>query len=98
MILAMIREENRGEKRREEKRRGEQRRDKKIIRRQDAPRVFEHVASIYILSPDYVRKGTGLLSGETIGYDIGQDKSVDIDSEFDFALMEFLFEKKGRNV
>lgn len=72
--------------------------DKKIIRRQDAPRVFEHVASIYILSPDYVRKGTGLLSGETIGYDIGQDKSVDIDSEFDFALMEFLFEKKGRNV
>lgn len=72
--------------------------DKKIIRRQDAPRVFEHVASIYILSPDYVRKGTGLLSGETIGYDIGPDKSIDIDSEFDFALVEFLFEKKGKNV
>lgn len=65
-----------------------------VVRRQDAPRVFEHVASIYVLSPRYIRTGTGLLSGRTQGYDIGQDKSLDVDSEFDFELIEFLMRKR----
>jgi CMP-N,N'-diacetyllegionaminic acid synthase len=65
-----------------------------ILRRQDAPRVFEHVASIYVLSPEYLRRGTGLLSGRTQGYDIGQHKSLDVDSEFDFDLIEYLMSKR----
>ncbi|MDO9482081.1 MAG: acylneuraminate cytidylyltransferase family protein [Hydrogenophaga sp.] len=67
---------------------------KPIVRRQDAPKVFEHVASIYVLSPDYLRRGTGLLSGRTHGYDIGTAKSPDIDSEFDFELVEYLMKKR----
>lgn len=67
---------------------------KPIVRRQDAPRVFEHVASIYVLSPDYLRRGTGLLSGRTHGYDIGTAKSPDIDSEFDFEFVEYLMKKR----
>jgi len=66
-----------------------------IVRRQDAPRVFEHVASIYVLSPQYLRTGTGLLSGRTHGYDIGQGKSLDVDSQFDFELIEYLMTKRG---
>lgn len=65
-----------------------------VVRRQDAPRVFEHVASIYVLSPAYLRRGTGLLSGRTQGYDIGAAKSLDVDSEFDFELIEFLMRKR----
>lgn len=65
-----------------------------ILRRQDAPRVLEHVASIYVLSPEYLRRGTGLLSGCTQGYDIGQEKSLDIDSEFDLELVTFLLRKR----
>ncbi len=65
-----------------------------IVRRQDAPKVFEHVASIYVLDPAYLRRGTGLLSGKTQGYDIGADKSLDVDSEFDFTLIEYLMRKK----
>lgn len=67
---------------------------KPIVRRQDAPKVYEHVASIYVLSPDYLRRGTGLLSGRTHGYDIGTAKSTDIDSEFDFELVEYLMKKR----
>jgi CMP-N-acetylneuraminic acid synthetase len=67
---------------------------KPIVRRQDAPKVVEHVASIYVLSPDYLRRGTGLLSGRTEGYDIGPAKSLDIDSEFDFELVEYLMRKR----
>jgi CMP-N-acetylneuraminic acid synthetase len=67
---------------------------KPIVRRQDAPKVYEHVASIYVLSPEYLRKGTGLLSGRTQGYDIGTAKSPDIDSEFDFEFVEYLMKKR----
>jgi len=67
---------------------------KPIVRRQDAPRVYEHVASVYVLSPDYLRRGTGLLSGRTQGYDIGAAKSVDIDSEFDFEWLEYLMKRR----
>jgi CMP-N,N'-diacetyllegionaminic acid synthase len=67
-----------------------------IVRRQDAPTVYEHVASIYVLAPAYLRKGTGLLSGCTQGYDIGSAKSLDIDSQYDFELIEFLMRKKHR--
>ena len=69
----------------------------KIIRRQDAPKVFEHVASIYVLNPQYIKKGTGLLSGKVDGYDIGIKKSFDLDSEFDFELIEYLMTKKEIN-
>ena len=65
-----------------------------IIRRQDAPQVFEHVASIYVLNPEYIKKGTGLLSGNVDGYNIGIEKSFDLDSEFDFELIEYLMNKK----
>jgi CMP-N,N'-diacetyllegionaminic acid synthase len=67
---------------------------KPIVRRQDAPKVYTHVASIYVLSPDYLRCGTGLLSGRTQGYDIGADKSLDVDSQFDFELIEYLMKKR----
>jgi len=65
-----------------------------IPRRQDAPPVFEHVASIYVLSPDYVRRASNLLDGHTEGYDIGSEKSLDIDSDFDFLLIEYLMKRK----
>ncbi len=66
----------------------------KIIRRQDAPKVFEHVASIYVLSPSYIKESKGLLFGKTGGYLMDQSKSLDIDSEFDFKIVEFLMKNK----
>ena len=65
-----------------------------VLCRQDAPQVYEHVASIYVLDPGYIRSCDYLLDGHTEGYDIGQDKSLDIDSEFDFVLVEFLMRRK----
>lgn len=65
-----------------------------ISRRQDAPAVFEHVASIYVLSPAYLKSGTSLLSGCTQGYNIDASKSLDVDSELDFELIKYLMHKK----
>lgn len=65
-----------------------------IVRRQDAPSVFEHVASIYVLTPDYIHQASHLLEGHTEGYDIGHEKSLDVDSDFDFLLIEYLMKRK----
>ena len=72
--------------------------DPPIVRRQDAPKVWEHVASIYVLSPEFLRHGENLLSGRTIGYDIGQDRSLDIDSDHDFNLVSMLLEQRLKHV
>ena len=66
----------------------------KVLCRQNAPQVYEHVASIYVLDPDYIRNGDHLLDGHAEGYDIGQDKSLDVDSKFDFVLVEYLMRRK----
>ena len=67
----------------------------KILSRQKAPVVYEHVACIYVLSAEYVRISSHLLDGNMIGYDIGQRKSYDIDSEHDFEIIEFLMNQKN---
>ena len=65
-----------------------------IIRRQDAPIVYEHVASTYAMTHEHIRTKDHLLSGHAEGYDIGIEKSLDVDSDFDFKLVEYLM--KGR--
>ena len=65
-----------------------------VIRRQDAPQVYEHVASIYAMLPSHIKMKNHLLSGHAEGYDIGFEKSLDVDSEFDFLLVEYLMKKK----
>lgn len=69
-----------------------------ITRRQDAPPVFEHVASIYVLSTEYLLRSKSLLEGNVQGYDIGQEKSFDIDSELDFKIIEFLMRQKLKEI
>jgi CMP-N,N'-diacetyllegionaminic acid synthase len=65
-----------------------------VVRRQDAPQVWEHVASLYVLAPDYLRRANHLLDGHAEGYDIGEAKSLDIDSAFDFELVECLMRRR----
>ena len=43
---------------------------------------------------EQARQTLALLSGRTQGYDIGSAKSLDVDSEFDFELIEFLMRKR----
>lgn len=67
---------------------------KAIVRRQDAPKVYDHVASIYVLCPTYLKTANHLLDGHAEGYDIGEEKHMDIDSEMDFELVRFMMQKK----
>ena len=52
------------------------------------------MASIYAIDPNYIRNNVNLLDGHTEGYNIGQNKSLDIDSKFDYQLIEFLMKRR----
>lgn len=66
----------------------------RVLRRQDAPMVYEHVASIYVLSPQYLRQSSGLLDGNVEGYLMPHERSLDVDTQFDFDIVEHLMTKK----
>ena len=66
---------------------------KNIIRRQDAPIIYENNASIYIWSRKAILKNNKILNKNTIFYEMPHERSIDIDSELDFKLVEFLLKK-----
>ena len=61
-----------------------------VVARQQAPLVYEHAASTYVVSPAYLRRSNGLWEGRVIPYLMPAERCVDIDSPFDFTLVEFL--------
>ena len=66
-----------------------------IVRRQDAPDVYEHVASIYVLAPDFLKSNAkNLLDGICEGYKMPAEKTYDLDSESDLELIEYFLRKR----
>jgi len=67
-----------------------------IIRRQDAPRVYDMNASIYIYKCSYIKKkqNVSAISNKTALYIMDETSGIDIDREIDFNFIEFLIQKK----
>jgi len=71
--------------------------DSAVIRRQDAPAVYEMNASIYIYRRDFLLDTDSVHSAKTMIYEMPFERSVDIDSEIDFKLVELLMKEKILN-
>ena len=71
-----------------------------IFRRQDAPKTFDMNASIYIWNKKTLMNSGNSLETynkkKVILYEMPDSRSLDIDSELDFQLVEFLL-KKNKN-
>lgn len=65
-----------------------------VIRRQDAKKVYEMNASIYIYKRDFLLKTNTIHSDKTIIYEMLDVSSIDIDSELDFKFVEFLLKNE----
>ncbi len=65
-----------------------------VVARQQAPVVYEHAASTYIVAPAYLKTAKSLYEGRVIPYLMEADRCVDIDSPFDFKLVEFLLTER----
>ncbi len=68
--------------------------EKPVFRRQDTPKCYDVNASIYIWKRDALLKNDTLFTQNTGIYIMPEEKSFDIDSEFDFQIVEFLLNKK----
>lgn len=58
--------------------------------RQSAPKVWEHAASTYVLSSDYLRRAKTIYEGRVIPFEMPPERCLDIDTPFDFRLVEML--------
>jgi len=67
--------------------------NKRVVARQLAPKVYEMNASIYVWHRHTF--SSGLWNGKTKNYIMPVERSIDIDSPIDFALVELLMQKKN---
>lgn len=64
--------------------------DSEIIRRQDAPQVYDLTTLAYVMRPDFIINHYHIWQGRVRGVVIPQERALDIDTEFDFKLAEYL--------
>jgi len=64
-----------------------------ILRRQDAPPCYDMNASIYVWNRKTMMAGAAIFNDDTRLYEMPAERSIDIDSELDFELVEFLMKK-----
>jgi CMP-N,N'-diacetyllegionaminic acid synthase len=62
--------------------------------RQDAPVVYEHVGVVYVVAPAYLRRASTIYEGRVIPYVLPADRCHDIDTPYDFRLVEFLLDQQ----
>ncbi len=68
----------------------------KVLARQQAPVVYEHVGVVYVLDPGYLRRATSLYEGRVIPYVLSPERCHDIDTPFDLRVVEFLLSEQIR--
>ena len=68
--------------------------DKPIVRRQSVPDCYDCNASIYVWSRDNLLSANEVVTEQTLLYEMPEERSRDIDSLFDFELVEFLMSKQ----
>jgi len=66
-----------------------------ILRRQDAPNVYDMNASIYIWKRSRLLKSSNLFSKNTNIYVMPQNRSIDIDNHFDLELTKYILRKRN---
>lgn len=65
-----------------------------VERRQDAPLCYDMNASIYIWSRKGLFECEGLFHEDTVLYIMPEERSIDIDTETDFMLVEWLLRRR----
>ena len=64
--------------------------DKQIIRRQDAPPVYDITTLAYVASPKFIMESKSVFEGRVKAVLIPEERALDIDTELDFQFAEYL--------
>lgn len=62
--------------------------------RQNAPVVYEHAASTYVLDPAYLRRASTIYEGRVIPYVMPAERCMDVDDPLDWKIVEFLMKDR----
>lgn len=62
--------------------------DKHVTRRQELPPVLVLNGAVYVGEKSALLRRGQFLGPGTVGYEMSAERSVDIDTEFDFAILE----------
>lgn len=65
-----------------------------VTRRQDAPVVYDITTIAYVASPTFILDGGSLFSGRVRAATVPVERSIDIDTLYDFEIAEFLMSKR----
>jgi N-acylneuraminate cytidylyltransferase len=65
-----------------------------VIRRQDAPEVWDVTTVVYATTPKYILEHTKIFDGNVKFIEIPKARALDIDTEYDFQLAEFIYSQK----
>jgi N-acylneuraminate cytidylyltransferase len=63
-------------------------------RRQDAPKVFDLATVVYVTTLGFVLNADSLFQGKVAGVEIPAERAIDIDSQLDFDIAEYLFNRQ----
>lgn len=63
-----------------------------VVRRQDAPRTYDMNASIYCWKRASFLNAVKVITEKTIMFEMPEERSHDIDTEFDFTIVKFILE------
>lgn len=67
---------------------------KHVFRRQDAPMCYDITTVCYVMSPSHVMNQEHLFDGDIRMHFVPIERSVDIDTQFDFDFAEFIFTRR----
>jgi N-acylneuraminate cytidylyltransferase len=70
--------------------------ESQIIRRQDAPKVFDMTTVAYIVDANFIIKHNGMFEGRVKSVVIPQERAIDIDNLIDFKVAECLLNQKEK--
>lgn len=65
-----------------------------VTRRQDAPKVFDLATVVYVTTLGFVLGADSLFEGKVAGVEIPVERAIDIDTQLDFDIAEYLFERQ----
>ena len=69
----------------------------KIVRRQDAPVGYDLTTVAYVSRPEFILEKERIWDGRVRGVVVPQERAIDIDTELDFVVADFLMHKYQAN-
>lgn len=65
-----------------------------FVRRQDAPDVYDMTTVAYAARPEFILRENGIFSGTVRAMEVPPERAIDIDTELDFRIAEFLISER----